>query len=576
MFNPVLLYLLRTSRKPRPRGIDADLAAIPTAAPSTDAIFLVLRRMRGPLILLVGVFAISVFGLALTPGVNPDGTPTHMSVFDAFYVMSYTATTIGFGELPQPFSYQQRMWVTLSIYLTVIGWAYAIGTLFALLQDHSFRTAVKIQRFARKVRLLREPFFIIAGYGQAGRAVAHDLDEHGHRFVVVEHHAEKIDLLDGDQLSVDVPCLVGDASRPDILGLAGLNSRYCEGILALTSDSINLGMVMMADLLRPGLPVIARCSDRVMAERMDQFTPSTVINPYDRYGAYLVLAVQRPTTYQLVDWLLSPAGTPLGPRPDQLTTGHWVVCADGQFQQEVVRDLESAGLDVRLIEHGDGDPDLAGAAGFVAGTSDDPNNLALLDHAQRTRPEAFTVLRQDRITQMPLVTALHPDSLFVPTALVANETLARIVTPVFWTFVEHALAADETWSTPLLARIRERCGDLAPERELVTIDRADAPAVVHLLESGRTITFGDLLRVSNDRETPLATVPLLVKRGDQLTFIPDDDFALALNDQVLLAGRVRALSDLRGPLTYPTTLEYVLSGREVPSTWLWRVLTRQG
>ncbi|HSN43651.1 MAG TPA: potassium transporter TrkA, partial [Propionibacteriaceae bacterium] len=93
MFNPILVFLLRTSRTPRPRGVDPELEAIPTAAPSTDAIFLVLRRMRLPLILLVVLFAISVFGLALTPGANPDGSPWRMSVFDAFYFMSYTATT---------------------------------------------------------------------------------------------------------------------------------------------------------------------------------------------------------------------------------------------------------------------------------------------------------------------------------------------------------------------------------------------------------------------------------------------------------------------------------------------------
>ena len=53
--------------------------------------------------------------------------------------MSYTATTIGFGELPCPFTADQRMWVTISIYLSVIGWAYAIGSLLTLIQDRAFR-----------------------------------------------------------------------------------------------------------------------------------------------------------------------------------------------------------------------------------------------------------------------------------------------------------------------------------------------------------------------------------------------------------------------------------------------------
>ena len=41
-----------------------------------------------------------------------------MSIFHAFYVMSYTATTIGFGEVPHPFNDAQRLWVTFAIYLS--------------------------------------------------------------------------------------------------------------------------------------------------------------------------------------------------------------------------------------------------------------------------------------------------------------------------------------------------------------------------------------------------------------------------------------------------------------------------
>ena len=59
---------------------------------------------------------------------SADGSSEPMSIFHAFYVMSYTATTIGFGEIPNPFTDAQRLWVTFSIYLSVLGWAYALGS----------------------------------------------------------------------------------------------------------------------------------------------------------------------------------------------------------------------------------------------------------------------------------------------------------------------------------------------------------------------------------------------------------------------------------------------------------------
>jgi voltage-gated potassium channel len=82
--------------------------------------FLVLRRMRAPLIALIVFYAIAVLGLTIVPGVNEDGTPSPpMSFFHAFYFISYTATTIGFGEIPKTFSEAQRLWVTVSIYIRI-------------------------------------------------------------------------------------------------------------------------------------------------------------------------------------------------------------------------------------------------------------------------------------------------------------------------------------------------------------------------------------------------------------------------------------------------------------------------
>ncbi len=61
---------------------------------------MILRRLRRPLILIIASFAIATIGLTLAPGVDDHGQTWYMSIFEAFYVISYTATTIGFGEVP--------------------------------------------------------------------------------------------------------------------------------------------------------------------------------------------------------------------------------------------------------------------------------------------------------------------------------------------------------------------------------------------------------------------------------------------------------------------------------------------
>ena len=134
MVNPLELLAHRSRARAASARLRRVRVDVPTDVPGTDAIFLMLRRMRGPLILVVAIFTFCVVGLSLMPGTDDAGRPHHLTIFDAFYVMSYTATTIGFGEIPYPFSYAQRLWVTLSIYLTVTGWAYAISALFGLFQ----------------------------------------------------------------------------------------------------------------------------------------------------------------------------------------------------------------------------------------------------------------------------------------------------------------------------------------------------------------------------------------------------------------------------------------------------------
>src|SRR5690606_37853131 len=95
-------------------------------------------------------------------------------------------TTIGFGEIPHSFSDQQRLWVIVSIYLSVVGWAYTLGSVFSLLSDRSLQQAIAMQRFVRAVRRLREPFYLVCGYGETGRLICSALDRMGLRSVVIE------------------------------------------------------------------------------------------------------------------------------------------------------------------------------------------------------------------------------------------------------------------------------------------------------------------------------------------------------------------------------------------------------
>jgi voltage-gated potassium channel len=570
---------------------------IPVAS-SVQAVFLVLRRMRVPLIILIAIFAVSVFVLTLIPGRTADGQPWRMSIFDAFYFMSYTATTIGFGELPHPFTDAQRLWVTVSIYLTVVGWAYAIGSLLALLQDRAFHQALALQHFTRKVSRLREPFLLIAGYGRTGELLVRAFDALGRRVVVLDVDEDRVEALELASHHADVPGLVADARDPGHLGVAGLGSHWCEGVLALTNDDeANLAVTMAAALLRPDVPVVARTVSPAVAQRMRAFGSPTVVNPFDRFGDHLRIALRAPATYQLLTWLESGPGAELPARGRPPAEGRWVVCGYGRFGRELIEDLHAEGLDVTVVDpvadsardpaHEDAafvaghgfEPavleraGVAGAVGFVAGTDDDTSNLSLVAAARRVNPELFVAARQNRASSAPLFAAMGVDSLLVPTEVVAHEVFAQMSTPLLWRFVRELPGQGDPWAAELVDRLVERCDRHLRALWKVRLNRAEAPALTRWLAGGGA-RLGDLLRDPDDRDVPLPAVVLMVLRDGECLLAPGDETVLAPGDELLLAGRPAARRGLDTTMVVDAAREYVVSGRHVPASWVWRRFSR--
>lgn len=274
-----------------------------------SALFIALRRMRLPIIALIVVYAIGVLGLTLIPGVDAAGNPWRMSLFDAFYFVSYTGASIGFGELPNAFSRPQRLWVTAVIYLSVLVWAYTIGTLLALMRDRSFRETLRRQRFARAVRLLREPFYLICGIGETGMMVGRTLDRTAVRFVAIDVREERIAELDLQDFIANVPALAADARTPANLLAAGLKHPQCVGVLALTSDdAANLAVGIATKLLHPGVPVLCRALDGAVESNMASFGTDHIINPFAAFGELLELAVAQPGHYRLFSLLTGMPG----------------------------------------------------------------------------------------------------------------------------------------------------------------------------------------------------------------------------------------------------------------------------
>jgi len=555
-----------------------------------SAFFLVLRRMRAPIIVLIVIYAISVIGLTLVPGVDAEGKATApMSFFHAFYFISYTATTIGFGEIPVAFSEAQRLWVTFCIYLTVIGWSYSVVTLIALLQDKGFQNTLTTNRFVRRVRRLKEPFYLVAGCGETGNLICRSFDRTGQAFVVLERDEQRVEELDLQDFKTDIPALAADARQPDNLLLAGLKHRKCRGVLAVTNDEqANLAIAIAVRLLNPDIPVIARARSHAVEANMASFGTDHIINPYERFAEHLALAVAAPERFRLIELLTGLPENPL-PEPHRPPAGRWILCGYGIFGRAVAERLRQTGIALTIIDPAapDADSDIPGdgteartllaagiaeASGIIAGTDNDINNLSIAVTATELKPDLFVVARQNHSANSALFAAYAADFTMLPSRIVAQECIAILTAPLLARFLDQLRSRDEGWSAALAARLQAIGEGLTPVVWDTRLNISEAPGAYHVLMHQGHFTLGDILRDGTDRSRPLPIVPLLIERSDELHLLPADDFVLEAGDQLLLAGPLSARHNLELTLHNPQETLYVLSGSEQSGTLLARLL----
>ena len=556
-------------------------------------VYLLLRRMRLPLIVLVSVYAISVLGMTLIPGIDDQGNPWRMDFFHAIYFVSFLGSTIGLGEVPYPFTDAQRMWTTFVIYAAVVSWLYAIGSILTLVQDQAFRRVLEFTSFARKVRRLQEPFYIICGYGDAARQLVHELSEHYIHSVVIDRDREKILDLEVEDLPFYVPGLSEDATDSGILVSAGLQHPYCRGVIALSGDDdVNLTIAISSKLLAPELPVICQSDSSDAAANMDSFGTDHVVDPFEIFASRFAMMFHSPSMYLVYEWITAVHGAPLSELKSP-PTGIWILCGFGRFGKAVREYITGEGVQTRLIEADpeatDAPPDtiegrgteadtlqeagIHNAAGIIVGTDLDTNNLSILITARDLHPGLFTVVRQNHQNKDPIFKAAGIDIIMQPGAIAAQHILGLILAPLLGDFLNLANDQDEEWANLLVSHVAGVVEEVTPETWDVEISPLTAPAVFDCLIRSEKVCLHDICAHPQDRAEQLPCVPLLIKRDGAKLLLPDMQEELQAGDQILFCGREEAMYQARHTVNNHQVLHYVRTGIDRPSGTLWRWLT---
>ncbi|MDC1479695.1 NAD-binding protein [Pseudomonadales bacterium] len=558
-------------------------------------LFLILRRMRPPLLLLTIVYAVATFGLTLLPGLDDEGNVWHMDFFHAFYFVTFMGTTIGFGEIPYPFTDTQRMWTLVFIYITVATWIYAIGTLISLLQNETLKKAFLDYQFSLNVKKLREPFILVAGYGDTGTKLVRSLRRRFIKATIIDIAQDRLDALLLDDFPMDIPGICADASDPEKLVMAGISHPYCKAVVALTDDNaINLHIAITAKVMNPDTNVICRADSSNIEDNMLSFGTDHIINPYRTFARQLVLAAKSPSQYALNEWFRSALDEPL-PSKVKIAKGRWVICGYGRFGRAIYEELLSHGLTAQIIEPdtstldmpentiiGDGtgvstlkEANVSEAIGIIAGSNDDSNNLSIIVTARLLNPDLFVIIRQNKQSNADLFRQSKADIVMESGNVIAKNIRTLLTNPMIDEFLSLARAHDDTWASVLVDELRYICPDQLPETWSVTVGDSDAQAVVETIRRGDDVLIRHLTLSHTNRDENLPLIVLYHRNKHGAFCMPEPDTKISIGDQLLFTGTAMARFNVQWNLQNIVALSYIKTGESEPQTWVGKKLLQK-
>jgi Trk K+ transport system NAD-binding subunit len=568
-------------------------------------IFIVLREMRKPILAIVIVYSLSIAGMILMPGPVVDGKTQYLSIFHAFYFMTYTATTTGFGEIPFPYSNAQRFWAIVCLYISVITWFYAIGSIIRLVQNPFLAKALAEHDFSNKVARISGDFIIICGFGDTGSVLARGLSDARLTAVVIDSNEERIKALQLRDYKVPMPGLFADASVPKHLIEAGIRRADCKAIVSVTSnEDSNLKISAMARILNPGIEVITKSKVEIWEETLATIGGKVhIIDPFKTYAQLLAFSIEQRYFYSFNNWLVGEKSTeleqPLSP-PDN---GLWIICGFGRMGQEIKRALNKQGLKTAIIDPQPISPDeedvenfvlglttvrtlkLAGieqAVGIVTGTDDDGQNVSILLNARSINPNIFTVVRQNSHENFAAFQAAKADMVMQPSLVAARRIMLLLKAPLLKPFFKYFLVnqdrADEM--NKVISWVKACVGDKVPLLTSFDITQSNAKVLTRILEND-SVQLGDLLKDPRDRTKSLDLVALVVKSGDENIFIlPGSDYLVKENDQLLFCGTDLGYRLFLATVNNEYKLYHVRTGLRQPRSffmqWYVRKMGREG
>ena len=541
--------------------------------------------MRKPFLVIIVTYTISIIGFLFIGGKDSSGNFYQMTMFDAFYFVSYTATTIGFGEIPYAFTYPQRIWVTISTFLTVLGWFYSIGTLVSLLQDKLFLQELERARFLKQIKNLNEKFIIILGYNQITRKIIIKAIEQGIRAVVIEKDSLKIEKLMLENFTPTIPVLFSESFNVRVLESAGLKKKNCKAIVSLfDDDALNLKITLISKTLNKSVKVAVKSTTINQTENLKDLDAQIIVNPFSIISSEIKLALTAPNLFKLEKWLYKiddlSANLPTFPK------GLYVICGYGRMGAKIFEKLDKNDVEVKFIEinkernkqlsedeknyvtFGDADDrglleeiGIKDAVVVIAATNDDTTNLSILATARKLNPNIITMARENDLADDFLFKSAKVNHIFTPSKILVNKITNALMNPLCDEFLKSIIKENNEWATKLVTRLVKEI-DENPLVMAIEINFENTPEIYKYLSEKNALNLKILSTSLHNNSQNNNIVPLLLQRENDIILLPSWENEIKIDDKILLACDEHARNDMEYICQNIYEFYYALTGKE--------------
>ncbi len=216
------------------------------------------------------------------------------TLFDGFYMVLTTITSIGYGEV-HPLSHVGRLFNSFIIITGVALVLLFLGGASRTLLEFELQSVFGRRRMDRDISRL-SGHYIICGAGRVGRSAARELARKPLPFVVVDTSVEKLQ----KYASEGWLTLVGDATQAPVL--QQLRIEHARGLVAATTtDAINIYIILTARSMNPTIKIIARAAEEEAEKHLLTAGADSVVSPYRFAGYRIAQTFMRPNVVDFFD-----------------------------------------------------------------------------------------------------------------------------------------------------------------------------------------------------------------------------------------------------------------------------------